>query len=242
MAELGRAAHAVGALTVWDLSHSAGAVPVDLARDAADFAVGCGYKYLNGGPGAPAFVWAHPRHAARMAASDIAQPLSGWLSHAAPFEFAATYRPANGIARFLWTPPVLSLAALECGVDTLLAAEPFRRHAGIAREVASADHALHQRVEALRGAGLTLASPRDANARQPGELRPRVRRLRDHAGADRPGVIGDFRAPISSASASRRSIRDSSMPLTPLSTSPRCSRAASGAPQVRFARCSHVTG
>ena len=79
---------------VWDLAHSAGAVPVDLHGADADFAVGCGYKYLNGGPGAPAFVWAHPRHTARMDREQLRQPLSGWLGHAAPFEFTPDYRPA----------------------------------------------------------------------------------------------------------------------------------------------------
>ena len=125
LAETTRAAHAAGALVVWDLAHSAGAVPVDLHGADADFAVGCGYKYLNGGPGAPAFVWAHPRHTARMDREQLRQPLSGWLGHAAPFDFAPDYRPARGIARFVCgTPPVLAMAALECGVDVFAAAEP----------------------------------------------------------------------------------------------------------------------
>jgi kynureninase len=118
LAALTAAAHAAGALAVWDLAHSAGAVPVDLHGADADFAVGCGYKYLNGGPGAPAFVWAHPRHV-----DAVTQPLAGWLGHAAPFAFVPGYVPAPGITRFqCGTPPVLSLAALECGVDTVRAA------------------------------------------------------------------------------------------------------------------------
>jgi kynureninase len=121
MLSVTRAAHEAGALMIWDLAHSAGAVPVDLHAAEADFAVGCGYKYLNGGPGAPAFVWVHPRHTDR-----FWQPLAGWWGHTAPFEFSPEYRPAGGIARFLCgTPPVISLAALECGVDTVIAAEPL---------------------------------------------------------------------------------------------------------------------
>jgi len=125
LAETTRAAHAAGALVIWDLAHSAGAVPVDLHGANADFAVGCGYKYLNGGPGAPAFVWAHPRHTERMDREQLRQPLSGWLGHAAPFDFAPAYRPARGIARFVCgTPSVLAMSALECGVDVFAAAEP----------------------------------------------------------------------------------------------------------------------
>ena len=128
MAEITRAAHDAGAIVIWDLAHSAGAMPVRLhgsgpTDEAADFAIGCGYKYLNGGPGAPAFAWAHPRHIEWMDRHEWRPPLSGWLGHAAPFDFTPDYRPAAGMSRFVCgTPPVLSLAALECGVDTILAA------------------------------------------------------------------------------------------------------------------------
>jgi kynureninase len=113
MQALSAHAHACGALTIWDLAHSAGAVPLDVNRDGADFAVGCTYKYLNGGPGAPAFIWVAPRHQA-----DFRNPLSGWWTHAAPFAMAPEYQPATGIRLALCgTQPVVSLAMVECGLD-----------------------------------------------------------------------------------------------------------------------------
>ena len=118
MAANTRAAHEVGALVVWDLSHSAGAIPVDLNGANADFAIGCGYKFLNGGPGAPAYLFAAARH---HAATPV---LSGWFGHARPFAFEEDYDPAAGIERFqCGTPPVLGLSALEVGVDLMLEAD-----------------------------------------------------------------------------------------------------------------------
>ena len=114
MAALNAAAQAVGALTVWDLSHSAGALAVRLDADGADYAIGCGYKYLNGGPGAPAFLYVAPRHQAT-----FANPLSGWFGHAAPFAFQQAYAPTAGAARGqAGTPPILSMIALEQGLAT----------------------------------------------------------------------------------------------------------------------------
>jgi len=162
MRGLTRAAHEAGALTVWDLAHSAGAVPVDLNGADADFAIGCGYKYLNGGPGAPAFVWAHPRHADR-----FWQPLSGWLGHASPFEFSADYRPAPGIRRYVCgTPPILSMAALECGVDALLAAEPLGGMAALRQKSVALTELFARLAEERCGTlGVTVVSPRAAEQR-----------------------------------------------------------------------------
>jgi len=113
MRALSAHAHAQGALIVWDLAHSAGAVPLDLHADGADLAVGCTYKYLNGGPGAPAFIWVPQRHQAA-----FRQPLSGWWGHATPFAMAPDFAPCDGIGRALCgTQPIVSLAMVECGLD-----------------------------------------------------------------------------------------------------------------------------
>ena len=192
MAALSAAAHAAGALAVWDLAHSAGAVPLALARDGADFAIGCGYKYLNGGPGAPAFVWVHPRHAGR-----FWQPMAGWMGHAAPFEFTPEYRPAAGIARYLCgTPAVLAMAALECGVDTVLAAEPLGGMAALRAKSLALTTLFAELVEArCAGHGLSLVSPREADRRG-----SQVCLTRTEGGYAimqaliARGVVGDFRA------------------------------------------------
>jgi kynureninase len=157
MAGLTTAAHAAGVLTVWDLAHSAGAVPVDLNAAKADFSIGCGYKYLNGGPGAPAFVWVNPKHADR-----FWQPLAGWWGHAAPFEFTPDYRPASGISRYLCgTQPILSMTALECGLDTVLAAEPLGGMQALHKKsLALTDLFIQLVEERCAGHGLGLATPR----------------------------------------------------------------------------------
>jgi kynureninase len=203
MAALDRAAHAGGALAVWDLAHSAGALPVDVkgggdAAAAADFAVGCGYKYLNGGPGAPAFLWAHPRHVARMDALGLRSPLAGWLGHATPFAFADAYAPARGIRRFqCGTPPILSLAALECGVDTLRAADAQGGIPALRTKSLALSELFVACVEQeCAGFGLALLSPRDPSRR--GSQASFM-----HAHGAYPimqaliarGVVGDFRAP-----------------------------------------------
>lgn len=114
MADLNKCARAVGTRVVWDLSHSAGAVELALNQDGAELAVGCGYKYLNGGPGAPSFVYV-----AKALQADFDNPLSGWFGHRAPFEFSSAYAPSAGIERLLCgTPSVIAMAGLECGIDT----------------------------------------------------------------------------------------------------------------------------
>jgi kynureninase len=198
------AAHAAGALTVWDLAHSAGAVPVALNDCNADFAVGCGYKYLNGGPGAPAFVWVHTRHAGL-----FEQPLSGWWGHAAPFEFTPHYRPAPGVGRYLCgTQPIVALASLECGLDSVLAAEALSAGEGSMAPLRSKSLALTDTfialVEARCSDRFALITPRE-HARRGSQvclaLREGTEGSRNGEGAYAMvqaliarGVIGDFRA------------------------------------------------
>ena len=181
-------AHACGALVVWDLSHSAGAVPVDLAAAEADFAVGCGYKYLNGGPGAPAWLYVARRH------QDRVQPaLSGWFGHARPFDFSDDYEPAAGITRFLCgTPAVLGLAALECGVELMLEADMAQLRA---KSVALGELFAARMRPLCDRYGFVLASP--ANCEQRGSqisyFHPAAYAIMQALIAR--GVIGDFRAP-----------------------------------------------
>jgi len=160
--------------------------------------VGCGYKYLNGGPGAPAFVWAHPRHTAWMDRHDWRQPLSGWLGHAAPFEFTPDYRPAAGITRFVCgTPPVVSLAALDCGVDTVLAAEPHGGMAAVRQKSVALTELFIELVESrCADRGLVLVTPRDAADR--GSQVSFAHEAGGYAimqALIARGVVGDFRAP-----------------------------------------------
>ena len=192
MAAMTKAAHQAGILTVWDLAHSAGAVPVDLHDSQADFAVGCGYKYLNGGPGAPAFVWANPKHVDR-----FWQPLAGWWGHTAPFEFTPDYRPAPGIARFLCgTQPILSMTALECGLDTVLAAEPLCGMAALRVKSLALTDLFIELVEArCAGHGLALATPREHSQRGSQVCLTRAEGAYAIVQAlIARGVIGDFRA------------------------------------------------
>ena len=187
MTAISAAAKAAGALTLWDLSHSAGAVAIDLEGSGCDLAVGCGYKYLNGGPGAPAFLFV-----ADHLQDELRPPLQGWMGHAEPFAFSPGFVPVGGIGRFLTgTPTILGIAALECGLDTF---------AGVAMaDVEAKSQALTQlfidAVKAGCDGKVELASPRDPAARG------------SHVSFAYPegyavmqalidgGVIGDFRAP-----------------------------------------------
>ena len=192
MAALTAQAHAQGTLTVWDLAHSAGAVPVDLRGAQADFAVGCGYKYLNGGPGAPAFVWVNPRHTDR-----FWQPLAGWWGHAAPFEFTPDYRPAPGITRYqCGTQPILSLTALDCGLDTMLAAQALGGMTALRRKSLALTGLFMQLVrQRLQGQGFGMATP-DSEALRGSQV-SLTRTEGAYAIAQAliaRGVIGDFRA------------------------------------------------
>ena len=177
-----------GALTLWDLAHTAGAMPVDLGDAGADLAVGCGYKYLNGGPGAPAFLFVAGRHQAA-----FRSPLSGWMGHADPFAFASHYRAADGIGRALvGTPPILSLAALEVGVDLALEADliEVRR-----KSVALAETFIALVERECAGHGLRLVSPRDAPARGSQVCFAHENGYAIMQALIARGVIGDFRAP-----------------------------------------------
>lgn len=188
MAAINEAAAAVGALTLWDLSHSAGAVLLDLNSSGSDLAVGCGYKYLNGGPGAPAYLFVAARHQ-----EAIRQPISGWMGHAAPFEFAAGFRPAPGIARMLsGTPPVIALAVLESGLDILV-------EAGMAalreKSVALGELFIARIEETCAGHGLELLSPRNAAERGSQVSYAYANGFGAVQALIERGVIGDFRQP-----------------------------------------------
>ncbi|TPG18849.1 kynureninase [Sphingomonas koreensis] len=177
-------AHAAGALMLWDLSHSAGAVPIDLNGAGADLAVGCGYKYLNGGPGAPAYLYV-----AKQWQKALANPLSGWMGHAAPFAMEDSYRSAPGIKRWLsGTPPVIGMAALETGVDVMLEAD--------ATAIAEKSAALFDIMAAAGDAlGLECLSPRDP-ARRGSHISFRHAEAYELCQAlIAAGVIGDFRDP-----------------------------------------------
>ena len=188
IAALSAAATAAGALSLWDLSHSVGALPLDLGAAGADMAVGCGYKYLNGGPGAPAFLYLAERHH-----DTLRSPLTGWMGHAAPFAFDEGYAPAPGPAGFLCgTPPILGLAALDAGVDLMLEADM----AMVAAKSRALSTLFVERVErGCAGQGLTLASPRDARARGSHVGFRHAEAYRVMQALIARGVIGDVRAP-----------------------------------------------
>ncbi|MBP8948829.1 MAG: kynureninase [Candidatus Promineofilum sp.] len=189
MSALTAAAHHAGALALWDLSHSAGAVAVDLNGAAADLAVGCTYKYLNGGPGAPAFLYVR-----RDRQEQLANPISGWIGRRDPFDFALDYAPAPGIARFLTgTPPILSLSAVEPGVEMLLEAGMERLRE---RSVRLSEYLIGRWQERLEPLGFRLNSPRDPARRgshvslgHPEGLRVNLALIHDQH------VLPDFRRP-----------------------------------------------
>jgi kynureninase len=188
MAAINAAAKDVGALTLWDLSHSAGALELALNRDGADLAIGCGYKYLNGGPGAPAYLFV-----ARHLQDKLVQPLSGWMGHAAPFDFSPAYRPASAMLRFLsGTPVILGMAAFEQGLKTF---DGVSMRDVQQKAAALGDLFLSLVEERCGDAGFALACPRDGSKRgsQVSLRHPDGYAIMQALIAN--GVIGDFRAP-----------------------------------------------
>ena len=188
MKRLNAAARRAGTKILWDLSHSAGAVPIELNQDGAELAVGCGYKYLNGGPGAPAYLYVQ-----RALQADFPTLLSGWFGHAAPFDFSANFAPAPGIDRFqCGTPSVLAMTALSCGLDTFAGVDMLELRR---KSLAQSDLFWTLMDEHCGEFGFACASPRDHAMRG-----SQLSFAHDHAYAimqaiiDR-GVIGDFRQP-----------------------------------------------
>jgi kynureninase len=188
MRSLSAAAHEAGALTVWDLSHSTGILDLDIDRDGADFAVGCGYKYLNGGPGAPSFTWVAP------ALVDVAsQPLSGWFGHKDPFAFVPGFEAASGIQRFLTgTQQVLSLASLD---EALNVWEDVSMHDVRKKSIAQTDRFIAGVERECDGRGLALLSPRNSEVRGGQVSFEHEEGYRVMQALISRGVIGDFRAP-----------------------------------------------
>jgi kynureninase len=188
MRRITEAAQKVGTLVLWDLSHSAGAVPVDLNAAQVDLAVGCGYKYLNGGPGAPAYLFV-----AKGLQDAMQSPLSGWMGHAAPFAFEPEYRPAPGMNRQLaGSPPILSMLALEVAIDLWLRVD---QHEARRKSMALGDLFIKLVDETCGELGIEVASPRDAKMRgSQVSLRQKEGYRVMRALIDR-GVIGDFRTP-----------------------------------------------
>lgn len=188
MRRITQAAHDRGALVLWDLSHSAGAVKLDLGADDVDLAVGCGYKYLNGGPGAPSFLFVAERHLPTMRS-----PLTGWMGHREPFAFKHDYAPADGVDRFLCgTPPLLSLLTLESGIDILLEVDMtiVERKSHL-----MGDFFIAAVEQECSGHGLILASPREAQARGSHISFAHPEAYSIMQALIGRAVIGDFRAP-----------------------------------------------
>ena len=188
MAALTALIHECGALAIWDLAHSAGAVPVDLRQADADYAIGCTYKYLNGGPGSQAFAWVSPK-----LCDLVAQPLSGWFGHVRQFDMESGYEPSKGIARYLCgTQPITSLAMVECGLDIFAQTDmlSLRR-----KSLALTDLFIQLVEERCAAHDLTLITPREHAKRG------------SHVSFEHPqgyaviqaliarGVIGDYREP-----------------------------------------------
>ena len=190
MKAITKKAHAVGALVVWDLCHSAGALPITLNQCNVDFAVGCTYKFLNGGPGAPAFLFVAKRHQGKET-----QPLTGWFGHEQPFAFERDYRPKKNISQFLsGTQPIISLAAVEVGVDILLRADMdcIRQ-----KSLTLAEIFIRLFEENLADYGFAIDTPSNANQRG---SQISIRSPNGYAimqALIEAGVIGDFRAPDS---------------------------------------------